>query len=229
MLFVKRSGLRVLSAAPRLPWHTLMSLAALSWLAGRHYLFPLSPRAVVSDIVSGFSLLLQYGVPAALAACAGYSFWRRFPARARGGDAPSMKMLAEVSWQDFEALVGDMFRRQGYRVVPRSGHGPDGGVDLELFLGEERYLVQCKRWNTQKVGVAVVRELYGVMQAGRVSGGFVVCSGEFTADARAFAAGKGIVLLHGKAVLSSLLEQAAQQAGEGAGSCPSCGCAVSQR
>ncbi|MEO9383527.1 restriction endonuclease [Chromobacterium phragmitis] len=137
-----------------------------------------------------------------------------------------MRRLAELSWQDFEALVGVMFRRQGYRVEARAGSGADGGVDLELFLGDECHLVQCKRWNAQKVGVAVVRELYGVMQSRGVERGFVVCSGEFTAVAKAFAAGKGIVLLPGKAVLARLREQ---EAGGEARGCPSCGCEIARR
>ncbi len=40
-----------------------------------------------------------------------------------------------------------------------------------------------------KVGVDVVRELYGVMAAKGATGGFVVTSGRFTEDAKAFAQG----------------------------------------
>jgi restriction system protein len=31
--------------------------------------------------------------------------------------------------------------------------GPDGGVDLQLKKDGNRFLVQCKQWRTQKVGV----------------------------------------------------------------------------
>lgn len=43
------------------------------------------------------------------------------------------------------------------------GNRPDGGVDLVLKKGGRRYLVQCKHWKTWQVGVAVVRELNGVI------------------------------------------------------------------
>lgn len=85
--------------------------------------------------------------------------------------------------------------RYGYSVVSRGGDGPDGGVDLELHMGSDKYLVQCKQWKTSKVGVATVRELYGVMTAERAVGGFVVTSGAFTDDAKAFAEGRSIRLL----------------------------------
>ena len=58
--------------------------------------------------------------------------------------------------------------------------------DLELHQGSDKYLVQCKQWKVSKVGVATVRELYGVMTAERAVGGFVVASGAFTDDAKAF-------------------------------------------
>ena len=56
-----------------------------------------------------------------------------------------------------------------------------------LGKGGEKFLVQCKQWRAFKVGVEVVRELYGVMAAKGAAGGFVVTSGRFTDEAAAFA------------------------------------------
>lgn len=58
-----------------------------------------------------------------------------------------------------------------------------------------------------KVGVAVVRELYGVMTAQGAAGGFVVTSGSFTAEAVAFAQGRNVRLLDGKE-LFRMIQQA---------------------
>jgi restriction system protein len=66
-----------------------------------------------------------------------------------------------------------------------------------LVDGSEKYLVQCKQWRALKVGVKVVRELYGVMASVGAVGGFVVTSGEFTRDSKAFAQGKNIELIDG--------------------------------
>lgn len=61
--------------------------------------------------------------------------------------------------------------------------------------------MQCKQWKAFKVGVSVVRELYGVMAARGAAGGFVITSGHFTDEAQAFAAGRNLKLLDGPALL----------------------------
>ena len=94
-------------------------------------------------------------------------------------------------------LVGEGFRMQGYSVAENFEPGPDEGIDLRLRKDGETYLVQCKQWRGFKVGVPVVRELYGVMAAKGASGGFVVTSGRFTAEAEAFAEGRNVRLLDG--------------------------------
>ena len=73
--------------------------------------------------------------------------------------------LDGMSWQEFELLVGGAFRLEGFQVSEMGGGGADGGVDLVLRRGSEKYLVQCKQWRAFTVGVTVVRELYGVMAA----------------------------------------------------------------
>ncbi|MFC0710020.1 restriction endonuclease [Azorhizophilus paspali] len=103
-----------------------------------------------------------------------------------------------MDWQQFERLVGEVFRRQGYAVEETGAAGPDGGVDLIVRKGRKRYLVQCKQWRALKVGVKVVRELYGVVAAQGAAGGFVVTSGSFTEDARQFAASCDLALVDGE-------------------------------
>jgi restriction system protein len=77
------------------------------------------------------------------------------------------------------------------------GQGADGGVDLVVTRAGEQYLVQCKQWKAFRVGVEVVRELYGVMAAKGVAGGFVITSGRFTEEATAFAQGRNVELVDG--------------------------------
>ena len=59
-------------------------------------------------------------------------------------------------------------------------------------------MVQCKRWRARKVGVEIVRELYGVMSARGAVGGYVVSVGVFSDEAKRFAQGRNIELWHGK-------------------------------
>lgn len=49
-------------------------------------------------------------------------------------------------------------------------------------------LVQCKQWRKQRVGVGIVRELYGIVSAEKADNGIVVTSGSYTQEARKFAA-----------------------------------------
>jgi restriction system protein len=108
--------------------------------------------------------------------------------------------IASMSWRDFERLVGETFRRQGFKVTGFGGNAPDGGADLGLSKNGQRFLVQCKHWRKRQVGVTVVRELNGVIAAQRAHGGFVVTGGQFTREAREFADSCAITLIDGPAL-----------------------------
>ena len=108
-----------------------------------------------------------------------------------------LESIKALSWKEFEELVGEAYRRKGYSVVENHGVGSDGGVDLRLSKDGNLFLVQCKRWKTQKVDVRVVREMYGLMTAERASGAIIITSGLFTQDARTFAENKPIDLIEG--------------------------------
>lgn len=73
------------------------------------------------------------------------------------------KPTDEMNWQQFELLVGEAFRKAGYRVIDGGDVGADGGVDVHLNKDGNRYFVQCKHWKTRKVSVAIVRELYVII------------------------------------------------------------------
>lgn len=156
----------------------------------------------------------QYLVPVICLAGAGVSAFRRKQRSDLVTDvaqANATGVLDGMSWREFEMLVGEGFRLQGYQVRETGGGGADGGVDLVLTKagtnGGEKFLVQCKQWRAFKVGVNVVRELYGVMAAKGATGGFVVTSGRFTDDAISFASGRNVTLIDGPK-LPGLLRQA---------------------
>lgn len=90
----------------------------------------------------------------------------------------------------FEEVIAEILDRQGYEVslTPASG---DGGFDIfaakKEGLGQFLYLVECKRYvPPNKVGVEIVRSLYGVLQAKRATAGAIVTTSFFTAGAEAF-------------------------------------------
>jgi restriction system protein len=151
-----------------------------------------------------------------------------------------LESIRSLSWRQFELLVGEAFRRQGYAVQETGLGGADGGIDLVLRKGGEVTLVQCKRWRTQRVDVRVVREMFGLLAHHQASAVKIIAVGAYTAEAQSFAAGKPIELISGDALLE--LVRGAQTAApesrpqapspisvETVPSCPKCGQAMQQR
>jgi len=143
-----------------------------------------------------------------------------------------------MSWRDFERLVGEVFRRQGFTVSGFGGQGPDGCVDLGLTKNGQRYLVQCKHWRNRQVGVTVVRELNGVVAAQGAHGGFVVTGGEFSHEAQALADSCGIKLINGRKLEELIGDIPSRNSAADSGvaviavhepMCPQCGTGMIQR
>jgi restriction system protein len=204
---VRRPGTDIPFGAPAATWLATVGAhaAAFAHTAAPADVAGLGP-AVIRQGIHAFATLLQYVFPMIFLVAAVVSFVKRSRSitlfdDVRGGSEAD---IANLSWQAFEALVGEGFRHRGFQVTARDGAGPDGGVDLVLSHGHERFLVQCKQWRAQQPGVSVVRELYGVMAAERVAGGYVVTSGRFTKDAKEFAVGRNIELVDDKALAALL-------------------------
>lgn len=115
--------------------------------------------------------------------------------------AKDIQAIRAMSWREFETLVGKSYRRQGYSVEETGGGGADGGIDLILRGKGQKILVQCKQWRSFKVGVKVVREMYGIMVAERADRVIVVTSGVYTQESTGFARGKPIELIDGKSLI----------------------------
>ncbi|MBB4767564.1 restriction endonuclease [Xanthomonas sp. LMG 8993] len=114
----------------------------------------------------------------------------------------SLESLAAGGWRQFELLVGEAFRRQGYSVEETGLGGADGGIDLILRKDGRRTLVQCKQWKRQQVGVSVVREMFGLLAHHQANEVKIACIGTYTKDAERFAEGKPIELIGGEQLLA---------------------------
>lgn len=205
----------LISLVAMLPWWAGAAMATMSYLL----LHRIAAQPVTATQPAQFSEMMaqsawrtaalfgQYLLPIIFLAGAGVSAWKRRQRESLVAEvvqSDAANALDGMSWQQFEHLVGEAFRMQGYSVIESGGGGADGGVDLILAKGGDKYIVQCKQWKAFKVGVAVVRELYGVMAAKGSAGGFVVTSGRFTEEASRFASGRNIRLIDGME-LSKLL------------------------
>ncbi|VTU26074.1 Zn-finger domain associated with topoisomerase type I [Variovorax sp. PBS-H4] len=191
-----------------LPWWTGAAMAPVCYVLLHAWAVRVAAEMttkpqLTSGIYYALASIGQYLLPFICLAGAAMSAWRRHQRKTLADNvsaAKSADVLEGMNWREFELLVGEGFRRKGFQVEELGGTGADGGVDLVLRKGGEKYLVQCKQWRAYKVSVQVVRELYGVMAASGAAGGFVVTSGRFTADAREFAQGRNVELMDGKAL-----------------------------
>ena len=113
----------------------------------------------------------------------------------------SLASIRELPWKRFEDLLGEAFRRQGFKVEETLGGGADGGIDLLLGRDGNVTVVQCKRRNGAPVGVREVRELYGVLHHRGASAAKLVATTSFTPDAVAFAENKPIELVDADSLL----------------------------
>ncbi|KAB7772535.1 restriction endonuclease [Xanthomonas sp. LMG 12462] len=116
----------------------------------------------------------------------------------------TLESLAAGGWRQFELLVGEAFRRQGYSVEETGLGGADGGIDLILRKDDRRTLVQCKQWKRQQVSVSVVREMYGLLAHHQADAVKIVCVGRFTNDAERYARGKPIELIGGAQLIQMI-------------------------
>jgi len=116
----------------------------------------------------------------------------------------NIEKLRSMSWQEFERLVAQYYRQQGYQVEERGGASPDGGIDIIVSKGGTKTLVQCKHWRAFKIGIAPVRELLGVMTHSEAAAGILVTSGQFTTEARTFADDNPIDLVDGSSLMQMI-------------------------
>jgi ribosomal protein L37AE/L43A len=115
-------------------------------------------------------------------------------------------LISNLDWRSFEILVTLYFQKTGY-TARRRRVGPDGGVDIEVSqpgTKKPHAYVQCKAWHVFKVGIKPVRELFGVMAAEKVPLGFLITTGEFSAEALAFAQGNSLKLVTGRDLIKDL-------------------------
>lgn len=128
--------------------------------------------------------------------------------------------LANLDPLEFERVVADYYRRQGY-AVEHCGTGGgrnrfDGGIDLKMYRDGEYTIVQCKRENARKVTHNVGHELLGVLLTEKANHAIVVNTGEFTPHAIASARKEPrLQLVDGDQLREMLPEYAVPDAGEG--------------
>jgi restriction system protein len=197
---------------------------------------------VSKGLITTLAMFGQYVFPAAFMLGSIISIIDSFRIRrlyGRVASSSEASFLNELTWENFERLVGEYYRRTGFTVSRVGGEGADGGVDLVLKKDNETHLVQCKKWKAYKVGVQPVREFYGVMVSRGAAGGYFVTSGEYTSEALSFARGLNLELVDGRKLKKMIDVARKSQNNTVVGSqvdpanvapkCPKCGSAMQKK
>ncbi|WP_305804867.1 restriction endonuclease [Stenotrophomonas sp. YIM B06876] len=244
----KRKPNGLMDAVAVMPWQGGVALAVIGFLFIRYGLagWLLNTGGMLAPAFSPMLKLLAWFW---LVACLLGALASFFNARKRRRLLDTRTNLESLStgWRNFEQLVGEAFRRQGYSVDENHRPGPDGGIDLVLHKGGHRTLVQCKQWRRQQVGVAVVREMYGLLVHYNADAVKIVSTGTYTHAAEVFADGKPIELVTGEELLRMIrtaqappqadaktpsagrVETVGNRPADGVFPCPRCGAGMVER
>lgn len=196
----------LLLAFSYLPWWASV-VAGIVVYIGLTYVLPAlvtDNQILVMVVGAGKSVAIWFSLLFLIPAVT--SIYRRRKRKQLVEHQASIQTLRETSWSDFEVLVGEVFRRKGFTVQENMSGGADGGIDLLLMKDGERHIVQCKQWRKSKVGVPIVREMFGVLKASSAKTVYVVISGHFTKEAIAFTADLPITLINGDELLALTAE-----------------------
>lgn len=125
----------------------------------------------------------------------------------------SARVFHDIEWKRLETLCAELFAQAGFEAHTQS-HGADGGVDIVLHsrnASGPAAIVQCKHWPNRLVGVKEVRELLGVMAAGRIPRGTFATTGGFTQEALRFARENKIHALDAAGLLALIGKRTPEQ------------------
>ncbi len=165
----------------RSPWWVSVLIAGGLGLVAAA-LLPSDFRVV--GALSGFPFLV-------IAAMAAQRQWR-LPSAARVRQTEAA--VSAMAWAEFQALLADSFRRNGFEVQAGSG----GVIDLVLRRQGRTMLVAARRWKTARLGVEPLRALQAARQADHDSAdtpqAVCICLGALSDNAVPYAAQHGITL-----------------------------------
>jgi superfamily II DNA or RNA helicase len=105
--------------------------------------------------------------------------------------------LYEIKPSEFEELVRELMHFLGYPNVKVTGKSHDGGIDVlstrNTPHGIERVAAQCKRYRGN-VPVHTARDFFGAIANDKsIKQGFLVTTGEFTAECLRFCESNGMI------------------------------------
>jgi HJR/Mrr/RecB family endonuclease len=96
------------------------------------------------------------------------------------------KDMKKMDPHEFELLIAELCRGNGWNVE-MTKRTRDGGYDIVAIQTEHirsRILIECKRFESNKVSVQVVRQLGGILKFGEATQAILATTSYFTRDAK---------------------------------------------
>ncbi|MCW4012510.1 MAG: restriction endonuclease [Candidatus Bathyarchaeota archaeon] len=120
----------------------------------------------------------------------------------------STHFLENLSGAEFENLIEELVQKMGFITKTRT-RGADGGIDIHAVNNQPilqgDYIIQCKRYSNP-VGVAIVRDLYGVVHSRNANKGIIITNSYFTKPALDFVKDKQLELINGDKLVQLLAQ-----------------------
>jgi len=96
------------------------------------------------------------------------------------------KLLTLNGWE-FEEMIAELMNKQGY-IVELTRRTKDDGYDIMALLNIKmqsplKFLVECKRYTSRKVGVEVIRSFKEVIDTEKANRGIIAATTYFTKGA----------------------------------------------
>ena len=107
----------------------------------------------------------------------------------------NLDRASSLSWPQVQSLLRSTFQRRGYTVESVPGNRVP--VDMVLEKEGKRVFLGCHHWQVWDVPDRAVHELAGYASGAGAHHAVMVTSGRFSADARSYAAKRGLELVDG--------------------------------
>jgi restriction system protein len=104
--------------------------------------------------------------------------------------------IKAIEWKRFEEVCNEFLIIKNYNAE-MTCIGADKGIDIIIknSEGQVACIAQCKAYGKKPIGVALIRELLGIMTSEQVKQGLFFTTSTFSIDAIEFAKNKGITLV----------------------------------
>jgi hypothetical protein len=121
--------------------------------------------------------------------------------------AEILAAIRNLSWDGYQALIADIYRRKAFEVFPPPVSGSDLDViDLVVDRDGQRMLINCQLRGEMDIPAAAVTEMGNVVYNYSVAGAYLIADGSFAPDAMEAGPASGVTLIDGEALIDLVIE-----------------------